>query len=422
MSRLRKNSHVRRFIRRFGGARLIIVLRLLELPFRVAARLAVARLPRDGRLLVFGAPLDRFADNAAYLYLQMSRSPGLRCVWITGSRDLVGRLRAAGYEAELRLSRAGIRASLRAGWFVVTAYASDVNRWTFDGARLLNLWHGVPLKTIERDMTHGPMAALHAARRPRSPLALALADETRMPDVLLSTSAFISRRCFSSAFGIPTERCLDFGYPRADHFFAAQDQPPSDLLIKRRDVWQRVRDAHFVVGYFPTWRDDDSPFMERSGFSLERLAEIVAAQGGLLLFKPHFNTELTLPAGQAVVLQPDDDLNAYLPLCSALITDYSSVAFDFMLLDRPILYFVPDLEHYRRSRGLYFEPEEMMPGPLLFTATELYGALSALTPSSAPDPRLAHVRELIWNGYTGDSCRRLREVIESGLEAWDGQE
>lgn len=417
MSRLRKNKHVRRFVRRFGGARLIIVPRLVQLPLRLAVRFVVSRLARDRKLVVFGAPLDRFADNSAYLFLRLSGTPGLRCVWITGSRDVAERLRAAGYEAELRVSRAGLKVSARAGWYVVTAYVSDINRWTHDGARLVNLWHGIPLKTIERDIVDSPMAFMYGSRRPRSPLALAFADETRVPDALLSTSSFITERCFSSAFGVAPEHCLDFGYPRADHFFTPADEAFSDVLVQRSETWKHVRDASFVVGYFPTWRDDDSPFIKRSGLSIERLAITIAEQGGVLLFKPHFNTALDLPEGHAVVLHPDDDLNVYLPLCSALITDYSSVAFDFMLLDRPILYFVPDLQEYCSGRGLYFKPEEMMAGSLLFTADELYDAVSKLTSSSPPDPRVKEIRELVWNGYRGDAAERLCRFIESdGLE------
>lgn len=415
MSRLRKNRYFRRFIRRFGGARLIVLPRLLALPLRLAVRLLVARLPRQDGLVVCGAPLNRFADNSAYLFLALSAAPDLECVWITGSRDLVKRLRAAGHRAELRMSRAGLRASLRAEWYVVSAYVSDVNRWTHDGARLVNLWHGIPLKTIERDIVNSPMSFMYSSR---PPLALAFADETRVPDALLSTSSFVSERCFATAFGVAPERCLDFGYPRTDHFFAAQDQPLSEVLIAQPETWSRVRDAKFVVGYFPTWRDDDSPFIQHSGLSIQRLAETIAARGGLLLFKAHFNTTLALPAGDTVVLHPDDDLNVYLPLCSALITDYSSVAFDFMLLDRPILYFVPDLEHYRRGRGLYFEPEQMMAGPLLFTANELYEAVSELTPSSPPDPRAQEIRELLWNGYRGEAASRLRSFIVSGGRQW----
>lgn len=417
MSRLRKNQYVRLFIRRFGGARLIVVPRLILLPLRLTVRALVRRLPRERDLVAFGAPLDRFADNAAYLFLALSDAPGLRCVWITGSRELVQRLRSAGYRAELRLSPSGLRAALRAGWYVVTAYVSDVNRWTHDGAQLLNLWHGIPLKTIERDIVNSPMSFMYRNYSRRSLLPLAFADETRVPDAMLSTSPFITERCFSSAFAVPPERCLEIGYPRADHFFHDQHRPPSETLIKDPATWARVRDADFVVGYFPTWRDHDSPFMKRSGLSIERLAEAVAARGGLLVFKPHFNTTPATPGGSTVVLHPDDDLNVYLPLCSALITDYSSVAFDFMLLGRPILYFVPDLEEYRRERGMYFAPEEMMPGPLLFTAQELYDAVAALSLTAQPDPRIRQIRDLVWNGYQGDAAGELLRFLQTDAGA-----
>ncbi len=412
MSGLRKNRYIRRCIRRLGTARVIVGLRLLEFPLRHAVRLVVSRLSRERGVLVFGAPLDRFADNTAYLFLRLSGSPRLRCVWVTGSGELVERLRAAGHEAELRMSIAGLRVCLRAEWYVVSSYAADVNRWTHDGARLLNLWHGIPLKTIERDIANGPMSFIYRARSRRSLLAQALVDETRAPDAVLSTSPFISEHCFATAFGVPRERCLDFGYPRTDHFFGTHSRPFSDMLTRRPETWGRVRSAAYVIGYFPTWRDDDSPFIEQSGLSIERLADVVDAQGGLLVFKPHGNTSLSVSAGKAVVLDPEDDLNLYLPLCSALITDYSSVAFDFMLLDRPILYYVPDLEQYRRDRGLYFEPARMMPGPILSTAAELYTAVAALGPSTPADQRLGEVRALVWNGYDGRASQDLRRFLE----------
>jgi CDP-glycerol glycerophosphotransferase (TagB/SpsB family) len=414
LSRLRKNKHVRRFLRRFGGARLVLLLRLLELPLRLAARPVVRRWPRDPRLIVFGAPLDRFADNSAYLFLRLSDSSDLRCIWITGSRALLERLRAAGYDAELRSSPRAIGLCLRAGWYVVAAYVSDVNRWAYDGAKVLNLWHGIPLKRIERDMLTGPFATFYRPRPRWSPLAMAVADQIRPPEAVLSTSQMLSERCFASAFGVPPDRCVNFDYPRADHFFGANDRPPSDLLIADRETWSKLRAAAFVIGYFPTWRDDDSAFMEQGGLSIERLSATVESCGGVLVFKPHFNTSFDIGnAASAVFLHPEDDLNAYLPLCDVLITDYSSVAFDFMLLDRPILYFVPDLADYRRGRGLYFEPEEMMPGPLLFTADDLCEAIARLPRDAVADRRMAEIRTRVWNGYEGDSVEKLREFLES---------
>ena len=387
--------------------------RIVELPLRFVMRIVVSRFPRDPSLLVFGAPLDGFADNSAYLFLSLSRaSSSLRCVWITSSKDLVLRLRERGLAAELRWSAPGLRVCARAGWFVVGTYVSDVNRWLHDGAKLFNLWHGIPLKAIERDITTGPLSWVYRERRRGSLVSAAFRDEMRPPDVVLSTSEFVSRRCFSSAFGVVAERCLEFGYPRSDHFFSQPSAPPSDLLVSDMAMWNQLRASTFVVGYFPTWRDDGSTVMP-GGLSLDRLAGAVSAAGGLLVFKAHVNTTEEVPhSGALVVLDPDDDLSAYLHLCSVLITDYSSVAFDFMLLDRPILYYVPDFDDYRRGRGLYFSPEEMMPGPLLKSPDELYQAVERLRPDQRPDARVSEVRSLLWDGYGGDASARIHKFLE----------
>ncbi len=400
-------------VRRIGRFRVVFWLRVLEIPARLLARAVSRRVRREPGLIAFGAPGDRFADNGAHLFLAASGTRGLRCVWITGSRPLVARLREQGHAAELRWSRRGLSTALRAEWYVITAYVADVNRWTHTGARVLNLWHGVPLKTIERDIRTGPVARVFRARRPRSLGALAYADDTRRPDVVLAPSKALAERCFASAFGVPGERCLAAGYPRTDAFFGPPPAAPDPLLVADPDAWRRAADAPFVVGYFPTWRDDDAPFLERSGLRIERLAETVGALGGVLLFKPHHNTLLDAgAAGPAlIVLGPGEDLHAWLALCSVLVTDYSSVAFDFLLLDRPVLYFVPDLDHYAAQRGFYFEPERMMPGPLLRTPEALEDALAAAAADPEPDPRAQAVRDLVWDGYRGGASRTLAAYL-----------
>jgi len=411
---LRRSRLARAAVQRIGAARAVLPLRIAELPLRFVVRSVVSRCPRDPSLLVFGASSDRFADNPAYLFLHLSRaSSSLRCVWITDSRELVRRLRENGFAAELRWSGPGLWVCARAGWFVVGEYVSDINRWLHDGAALFNLWHGIPLKTIERDIKSGPLAFMFREDWPWSLMFAVFKDERRRPDVLLSTSEFVSERCFSSAFGVGTERCLNVGYPRNDHFFSRPDAPPSDVLIADRAVWDRLKAARFVVGYFPTWRDDDSRFIGPDGLSLDRLAGAVSAQGGLLVFKPHFDMAQEIPESDAmVVLDRNDDLSAYLHLCSVLITDYSSVALDFMLLDRPILYYVPDLDEYHSARGLYFTPEEMMPGPLLRSPEELYRAIESIGPDQPPDPRAFELRARLWDGYDGHAAAHIQRFLE----------
>jgi CDP-glycerol glycerophosphotransferase (TagB/SpsB family) len=328
-------------------------------------------------------------------------------VWITGSAALVTRLRAAGLAAEQRWSYRGVLTALRAGSYVISSYTSDVNRWLADGTTVLNLWHGVPLKRIERDITGGPLQHIY---RDRGPIKAAFRDQTRPPDLLLSPSTYITEHCFAGAFDLPRDRCLPYGYPRTDHFFRPAEEPPHPLLVSDPSMWQRLREQRRVVGYFPTWRDGQIDLAVPGGLDLEQFAAELDALGAHLVFKPHIVTIAPPPVRGATTLGSGDDADAYLPLCDVLVTDYSSLAFDFMLLDRPIVYFVPDLDEYTRYRGFYFDPLEMMPGALVRDAAELAAAVAAAF-DSGPDPRLRAVRDLVWGDYAGGASARLGETL-----------
>jgi CDP-glycerol glycerophosphotransferase (TagB/SpsB family) len=393
---------LRALLWRHGGERAALVARLLELPIRSVARIVVKRFERDPNLWVFGAARNRFADNVAYLYLYAAeRAEGRRCVWVTGSSTLRQRLRSAGLEAEKRWSWGGITASVRAGWYVTSAYVSDINRWFADGARVLNVWHGVPLKRIERDIRKGPLTLVYSERQP---MKIAFQDETRAPDYLLAPSKYIAERCFMSAFAVRLERCLPFGYPRTDHFFGPA-RVPHGLLVADRDQWEALSRRSRVVGFFPTWRDFQAPESSAS-VDLMSLSAALSSIDAHLVFKPHFNAEESPLAGDMTILASEDDADAYLPLCDVLVTDYSSLAFDFMLLGRPIVYFVPDFDEYATYRGLYFRADEMMPGPLIKDPAALLPAIEKALASPA-SPRLAEVRRTVWGSYEGRASEDL---------------
>ena len=119
LSRLRRLRVIRALVRGIGVHRVVTLVAILQWPLRTVSRILLARVPRDPRLVVMGAPLDRFADNAAYLFVHVSEHGGaLETVWISGSSDVVRRLRSQGYRAERRWSRRGVLTTARAGTFV----------------------------------------------------------------------------------------------------------------------------------------------------------------------------------------------------------------------------------------------------------------------------------------------------------------
>jgi CDP-glycerol glycerophosphotransferase len=184
------------------------------------------------------------------------------------------------------------------------------------------------------------------------------------------------------------------------------------LLVRNLETWNRLRDAPFVVGYFPTWRDDGSDFISTSGLSLLELAQAVSDEGGAFVGKLHPLTAQATSTLGVSLLDADDDLSSFLPLCSLLITDYSSVAFDFLLLDRPLIYYVPDIDNYRAVRGFYFSPDLAMPGPLIRQPDDLLRSVrhTIRTGFHASDG-IAEVRTRFWGDDQGGASRRIAQFM-----------
>ncbi|MDX6323856.1 MAG: teichoic acid glycerol-phosphate transferase [Nocardioidaceae bacterium] len=408
---LRRAAFVRSLVRSIGVHRVNVVVRLLQLPPLALVGLVVRRLPRDRRLVVLGSPLDRFADNAAYLFIRLDTVAGpLQAVWISGSQVTVERLRAAGLPAELRWSRAGIRACLRAGAFVYSGYRSDINRWLSPGALAVSLWHGVPIKRIEKDLVEGGGLLARLAQAGTEP----------PPDYLLSTSPEMTRLAFSTAFGVPPERCWELGYPRNDHLVL--DEPPPPPLAWPADAYARLTAAERVVGLFMTWRDNRVDDVVDASL-IASLAAVCRRHGAVLAYKAHFNVAATSVAADGLVLVPNDaDLQAYAGLCDAVITDYSSVAMDFLLTRQPVLYFMPDLEEYAAARGFYVDPLSL-PGRVVRRPEELVEALDGwlADPSSWSWSKAdeAFLRS-VWGPHPGAAAAAVTEALIAALELRNG--
>jgi CDP-glycerol glycerophosphotransferase (TagB/SpsB family) len=414
LTRLRQSRAARMVVRRIGVHRVTLLLGLAQLPALKASELFVARVPRDRHLVVLGSPLDRFSDNAAYLYVYLSETRGaLRPVWISGSSELVKRLRRRGYRAETRWSWRGIATCLRAGTYVYSSYRSDINRWLSAGATTLCLWHGLPIKRVEASAGSTPERKGWFER-------LMEAGREAPPQYLLTSSDFVTQ-AFSRAFGVPPQRCWEDGYPRNDHLVTNPRTPPAPLLW-HEDERNRMSSARFAVGLFLTWRDDnvDDAVDEEL---VRRLVETCSRHGGVLAYKAHYNVAPTaVPNEHCVMLPSDADLHAYLGYCDVLVTDYSSVALDFMLMRRPIVYFMPDMERYAATRGFQVDPLALPgvvtrePEALLSALDGLLADLSAWSWQASDDTFVT----MMWGDYSGAAGpaieRSLLAAVDGGKE------
>lgn len=138
-----------------------------------------------------------------------------------------------------------------------------------------------------------------------------------------------------------------------------------------------------VVLYAPTWRDnhfDARGYRRVSHIDPARILEVIGGNGRIVL-RGHHNTVRGASGRQRGVVDATNhpDINDLLLAADLLITDYSSVMFDYVVTGKPVLFLVPDIEEYRdQTRGFCFDLEEVAPGPVCRSSDELMDALSRL--------------------------------------------
>ncbi|MFC9969272.1 CDP-glycerol glycerophosphotransferase family protein [Spirillospora sp. NPDC127200] len=239
------------------------------------------------------------------------------------------------------------------------------------GQRVVQTWHGATLKRIGFDIDKVRFATRDYHERLRT--------ETGQWDRLVSPSPWCTP-ILRKAFRYEGE-VLETGYPRNDLFHAEDRGKIAEAVRERIGVPAGKK----VVLYAPTWRDDR--FYARGRYRLDlRLdpARMRAELGDdhVLLVRRHPNIVDRVPgAGEGFVFDVSvyPEMQELLLITDILVTDYSSVMFDFANTGRPMLFFTYDLENYRDElRGFYFDFEKQAPGPLLRTGEEVVDAIARI--------------------------------------------
>lgn len=379
-----------------------------------------ALFPRSPRQWVFGHSGDRFMGNPKYLFLWMSlHRPDIRVTWITGSKPVRKALVENGYRVRSRWSVAGIITLLRAQVFVFAHGVGNVSTLFSGGAMLLNLWHGVGLKAVHLGHTSGRTA--RARRRAAVSVVgkFAALQYLKPYDILVTTSEMMQSH-FAEQFELPRDCCPQLGYPRLD---CASD-PRLDAMVKRMDSRAafRLNPDGFkeIYLYMPTYRDTGRSFVAEALPDLGRLSKVLAARNALLYIKLHPDTLEALPdLPTNMRVWPDEiDVNAYLADCTGLITDYSSVLYDYLFVrPRGAILYTFDFDQYVSSdRSLLYPFDENVAGLRVSSFSELCEALhNGAAFDAGLEPDIERIRNRFWGGSKRPASPAIVEFVERRL-------
>ena len=311
-------------------------------------------LPKNKNKWCFGAWFGKeYSDNPKYLFEIASEDNSLDCFWITKDKNLMYSIRAKGFQAYYTYSIEGVFHQLRSYVFISNVNSKD---FYFPVVSFKNIyvqtWHGSPLKKIGFDVENISIKKklIRYIRR----------YTTDNYTYILSPSAFFDT-AIKSAFKITDNQLIRSSYPRCDGLFINNEKKEH-----LRDFFDIKHEK--LILYLPTHRDEGAT----AGVIHQVVTELIECESYIsnldckIIFKPHgydMRHFSHVDSTQNVCVLLDDaniDLYELLSITDILITDYSSVMFDFDMLDRPIVIHAPDLDHYKeKNRDMYFDFDSM---------------------------------------------------------------
>jgi len=375
--------------------------------------------PKKEYLWVFGAWFgERYSDNSKYLFEYVnSHHPEIKAYWLSNSKDVVSLVRSKGYKSLNTKSLKGYLISIKAKYAFLTSSIRDINPYTIGGTQIIQLWHGIPLKKIFFDdaITFGRMPVWEKIMLMIFPFYKKNYDYSKHYFVVNSLK---EKEIISSAFNMPKERILITGSPRLDSMVLNKENVPIIQNIRKLKEKKQI-----VALYAPTHRQQG---INRTTFlheDLERLQHILKSKNINLFINLHFyhkereNEAVFSNIHFMKNTEIEGDIYVVLNEFDVLITDYSSIYFDFLIMDKPIIFYPYDLEEYtKKDRKFYFSYDEVTPGPKVQSLSEMAEMIYKQYHEDLYKRERERIRNTFLNFIDGNNSERLCvEILEGQL-------
>lgn len=386
-----------------------IIRRMVILCYRLMCRL----LPVQKNKVVFNSSLGKsYAGNPKYIYEHLVKK-GDDLTW-----DIVWFYENTPYEIPGRCRQ------VRYGRMRYLYEMATAKVWIFDSRQpeflirrkntcYIQTWHGTPLKKLALDME----AVFMADEGDLQTYKEKFAKNAHTWDCLISQNAF-SSRIFCRAFDFHGEM-LEIGYPRNDILFRENHK---ESIAARKKKLGLPQDKKILL-YAPTWRDDEYSGNQKYDFRPQISFSMLQKELGkdyVMIVKYHYlimdAVDWSQYEGFVYAFDQSCDIAELYLVADMLITDYSSVMFDFSLLKRPMFFYVYDLEKYQnRLRGFYFDLEKEAPGPLSKTTGQLIQDIRTYRAEEYRE-RYRRFSEKYNSADDGNAAEKIRRRIRSAME------
>lgn len=339
-------------------------------PFLITNFSKVYKSKINEKLIVMGAfSGGGFVDNTKYLFKFLSERSNYTVFWMTKMDQIIDDLSKNGYNVVRTYSLKSIKLLRRAKYIFMTHGLEDILPIKFSAKTIKILtWHGTPLKNIDVDQENDYR---YNGWGDRFHLNLKHNDYTNY--FLTASKLMEDQIIFHKALKISKNKLLNFGYPKNDILH----DPEDSLIFSLKKKYALSENIKQVILYAPTWRHRTNSEFPISSTILKKINQYLKESNSIILIKAHIIDEklLTQEYEYIKVVDKSSDIQELAIISDLLITDYSSIYFDYLLTLKPIIFFPNDLEEYESKKGFYYSYQDIVPGPIVFNGEDLLKTL-----------------------------------------------
>ncbi len=362
---------------------------------------------KKGLVVLIGRDSKYYSDNTKYFnnYLLHENYPHAYILF-EKKHDVAKALPNSLYFPSLRASIM----LLRAEYLIV-----DTSTWFYNfkaflsiKAKRIQLWHGVSSKKIEMATDQFNQGSLKGLKR----LYGILRGQFLTYKLIASTSDYYTEHLYKNAFRY--KEILPLGQSRNDVFFRSlndNDLLNADANLMHFLMEKKEKEHVGIILYTPTYRNNLSIDL----LDFERINSFCVEHNFMFVLKYHILSPVPDTGDFSHVFLYDRTRDVYplMTICDVMITDYSSIYIDYLLRDKPVLFYIPDFEEYQRVEvGLRNDFYETSPGEKIHTQDELLQALSNIKQGkdSFTEAR-KQILDLSYQYKDGDASKRLFDYL-----------
>ena len=394
-----------------------------ELIYKLISSTIPYLIPKNRKKIIFGSMNGQYyGDNSKHLYEWiLANRKDLAPIWVTKNKNVFKYLRSEGRPVKLANTYSSIYHLFTAKVGLFTNSLKDIAlhpNLVPKTIKLIALRHGRSVKKIRFARENHKLSKEEAYERKR---------ESDRICYVISTSEFISdiqEKCLR----VGREKHIVTGYPRNDQIFS----PCSHNFQHWKTYLGNLKPSKVVL-YGPSWRHgrNFTQFFPFDDFDAYELKNYLEKNNILLLLRPHMNEyeksknlvkflkDLSSLSPNIRLCMHDDfaDVNTLLPFVDILISDYSALYHDFLLLDKPMIFIPYDYDEFKKQNGFLYDYFKNLPGKSVGSFNDFLHELNNLCIGEDKFIKKRQIlRDKIHAYQNGSSCERVVDLVDSILE------